>query len=631
MTDTDGIEPPLELLGAGRNDQAQNNEFYVLAVDFADAAAYETISYTYVDEQNNNGRGRHHGVVLVSDPTDTTAPAAVTWETVPTGTFEDTITMTAAETTDPEGAPVSYRFTNVTLGHDSGWQQSRTWDDTGLAPSTAYDYIVEARDNTPNENTTAPSTQEQGTTTTTDGTPPPVPSFAVAPTPHFPNEANEITMTADTVVDPEGAGVEYYFTCTQGTANGGDDSGWQASPAYVDDGLDPETTYEYTVMARDTSSSLNESGQSATSSTVTMGLPTGTFTDSGLSSFFLFGTSDFDVSVYPSNNGFRCADKSINETFGVNVGDSIQGYSFITKVGSEIQSYASDVGDSITYGPYVLSPEFVTREDPQNLWTGTDPGSPDWVTTADHTTNTGVGTFYSLQASVDISGMTSGSVYFFYAAYRATPYFDLALKDSDGLVSSTTIVGVGDEDAAQGEEWYCKRIDFSDAADYESLEVFFSSSLYNGNPNCRFAGIVLVGQGGGGDDFATWIGGYDLGILTGFNDDADADGNDNGVEAWFGTNPSVGGSGLTQVSQSGSVFTFHHPEADPAITDVSGSYEWSLDFSSWHAPGTVGDTTVSITATPNDPVAGTTKVEADTVGSAVAPTTLFLRAVATQN
>ena len=78
----------------------------------------------------------------------------------------------------------------------------------------------------------------------------------------------------------------------------------------------------------------------------------------------------------------------------------------------------------------------------------------------------------------------------------------------------------------------------------------------------------------------------------------------------------------------GNVLSFQHPEADPQLSNVTGSYEWSIDLTNWNAPGTVGDTTVSITATPGG---GTTTVEADTTGSAVAPTLLFVRGVATEN
>ena len=64
-----------------------------------------------------------------------------------------------------------------------------------------------------------------------------------------------ILMTAATATDP--SGLEYYFEETSGNA-GGDDSGWQDSPTYVDTGLEPGTEYSYICSARDKSPSQNE-------------------------------------------------------------------------------------------------------------------------------------------------------------------------------------------------------------------------------------------------------------------------------------------------------------------------------------------------------------------------------------
>jgi hypothetical protein len=142
---------------------------------------------------------------------------------------------------------------------------------------------------------------------------------------------------------------------------------------------------------------------------------------------------------------------------------------------------------------------------------------------------------------------------------------------------------------------------------------------------------VLTLQIAGSNNFASWISTPSFNIAPaaqGFNFDADGDGLANGIEAWFGTNPGVSNAGLTSTGKSGTVFNFQHPEANLPLGDVSGSYEWSINLSSWYAPGTVGDTTVTITATPG---AGVATVEVDTAGSAVAPTKLFVRGVATQN
>jgi hypothetical protein len=75
-----------------------------------------------------------------------------------------------------------------------------------------------------------------------------------------------ITMTARTLTDENG--VEYYFDEMTGNA-GGDDSGWQDSSGYTDSGLDPNTTYEYRVKARDKSPNKNETTWSPTGTATT--------------------------------------------------------------------------------------------------------------------------------------------------------------------------------------------------------------------------------------------------------------------------------------------------------------------------------------------------------------------------
>jgi hypothetical protein len=72
-------------------------------------------------------------------------------------------------------------------------------------------------------------------------------------------------MAASEASDP--SSVEYYFACTAG---GGHDSGWQNSSAYEDAGLSPQTTYTYTVKARDKSGAQNETGSSTAESATTL-------------------------------------------------------------------------------------------------------------------------------------------------------------------------------------------------------------------------------------------------------------------------------------------------------------------------------------------------------------------------
>jgi hypothetical protein len=99
-----------------------------------------------------------------SEAEDTTAPTPdpMTWATVPyaTGTFS--IAMVAATASDPSS--VKYYFTcTAGGGNDSGWQDTTTYEDTGLAPNTTYTYTVKARDESNSQNETASSTEASAT------------------------------------------------------------------------------------------------------------------------------------------------------------------------------------------------------------------------------------------------------------------------------------------------------------------------------------------------------------------------------------------------------------------------------------------------------------------------------------
>lgn len=125
-------------------------------------------------------------------------------------------------------------------------------------------------------------------------------------------------------------------------------------------------------------------------------------------------------------------------------------------------------------------------------------------------------------------------------------------------------------------------------------------------------------------DFAAWIGGFDVGGMTGFGEDPDHDGLDNGLENFLGTVPSESNAGLTAVTSDGSGASFQHPQNPNPASDLAAVYEWSTDLATWNLSGAaVGGTTVSITATPDTPAAGTTSVSA--VATGTVPGKLFLR------
>lgn len=131
------------------------------------------------------------------------------------------------------------------------------------------------------------------------------------------------------------------------------------------------------------------------------------------------------------------------------------------------------------------------------------------------------------------------------------------------------------------------------------------------------AGFQIVSRDPAPADYAAWIEQFpDVGALTGFNDDPDGDGVENGIESIFGTNPSTAGKGIDEVSRSGNTLTFRHPEATSPPSDVNKQYVWSGDLENFHNDGQeFGGTTVNFTTSSDTPTAGITTVTATITGT----------------
>ena len=94
----------------------------------------------------------------------------------------------------------------------------------------------------------------------------PIPNPSTFATPPTALDSFRVTMTATTATDDFSPPVQYRFWENTGHT-GGTDSGWIASPTYVDTGLSPSTTYSYFVWTRD--NNLNEGSASSTLSVTT--------------------------------------------------------------------------------------------------------------------------------------------------------------------------------------------------------------------------------------------------------------------------------------------------------------------------------------------------------------------------
>jgi hypothetical protein len=147
--------------------------------------------------------------------------------------------------------------------HNSGWQTSTSWTDTGLSEGVTYSYQVQARDSEATPNVGGWSTMASATTINQAPTPNPM-TWSSAP---VATSSTTIVMTATTASDATGP-VQYFF---QNTTSGmeGHNSGWQTSTSWMDTGLDPCTTYSYQVQARDSAATPNVGGWSTTANATT--------------------------------------------------------------------------------------------------------------------------------------------------------------------------------------------------------------------------------------------------------------------------------------------------------------------------------------------------------------------------
>lgn len=145
-----------------------------------------------------------------------------------------------------------------------------------------------------------------------------------------------------------------------------------------------------------------------------------------------------------------------------------------------------------------------------------------------------------------------------------------------------------------------------------------------------FEGIGALGLGP--NNFNSYISNPAFGIDAGdqdFNDDPDGDLLANGLEAWFGTHPDKYSSGIANVVRNGNTITFTHPFNISPPSDVSGSYEWSLNLVDWYAGDGVSGPSGGPTVTMTHATSGATTTVTTTLSQAEAK--IFLRAVVTRS
>ena len=194
-------------------------------------------------------------------PVDETPPwpNPSTWAVEPYAipAADDSISMTATTAFD-DVSGVEYRFVCTGGdGHDSGWQDSSTYIDTGLSEDITYTYKAQTRDKSPRKNRTAWSVEASAYIDLTPPTPNPS-EWKTQPFEYYNSDDGKYYNRMEAVMAQDISGVEYYFWCQ--TAGYG--SGWQDSPIYKVQVPEPNKQYVYKVKTRDKSTHQNETDYS---------------------------------------------------------------------------------------------------------------------------------------------------------------------------------------------------------------------------------------------------------------------------------------------------------------------------------------------------------------------------------
>jgi len=581
----------------------------------SDAAWTETgltdgVSYAYRvktrDALGNEGDWSPEVVAVAGSDATAPDPDPLTWATAPTALGETSITMAATEALDING--VEYFFEAVSGGgNDSGWQASPTYTDTGLTHSTEYSYRVRTRDLSAGNNIGDNSSTLAATTDAPDTTPPtPNPmAFATAP---FVTGGTSIKMIAATASDD--SAVQYYFEETSGNP-GGNDSGWQTGTTYTDTGLTTDLTYSYQVKARDAAPIPNETAYSpAASATPTVPdevqvLDTGfdlnnddsPVTDAELGNLDFNGASKLVVTVGVKGSNLSPDNQAGTVTYN--------GTAMTPAVGSAGTGSASwgwvgiyylddpaavGVGDIVVQDPgYSLAVSAV-------VLSGTAPGVGDTASSATQD-------FVNLDTaagSVVVAGSSDGS------------------SSDNAVVAPLVEIGSGAVGSGGHVHGYQE---VATAGAYTATFLVTGDRPSTAGAEFRAAPPVST------NTFADWIAAQPgVNGQTAATDDPDGDGIANLIENFFGTEPGAFSQGLVTgtVDPGANTFSFTHPlNASPA-DDLTATYRWSTDLSTFYIDGeanTAGTTTVSFVQSGS---IGDVVTVTATIAGAVIPERLFV-------
>lgn len=200
------------------------------------------------------------------------------------------------------------------------------------------------------------------------------------------------------------------------------------------------------------------------------------------------------ISVNSTNSGFagqfnRTSANVDGTPFQVNFTQPVQAYRFATNgTANTITTRAGSTGSDTAITMTTTDTAFDSfGQGGGRLWTTTNPGT-DLLTAAspNFSGNFGLRDISNVSGSVDISGLSSGTVWFFYGGYNSTPTISGTMVDIDGPSADLLVANAHVGDAANRQEMYVASFNFVNDAGYDSINYAYGVGT-------RWAGIVVTG------------------------------------------------------------------------------------------------------------------------------------------
>jgi len=212
----------------------------------------------------------------------------------------------------------------------------------------------------------------------------------------------------------------------------------------------------------------------------------------------------FDLSVYPGMESYSGKLGAVTGDFGDGV---VRDYRFFYTVdGDDMFSYA-DGGAGVVEPVPSPPPENVSgNQNWADVWTTSDPGVG-FVNPADFTNPT-IACAQNIVGTIDISLLTSGTVYVIYGSYQNPNTISLTMSGP----GQTDLVQSHPEDPPARNILWMSVFSFSDASAYDTITYTYTNTDVDAS-RARFMGVILAGVADPnlpfvdvGSDIITWSG-----------------------------------------------------------------------------------------------------------------------------